>query len=193
MKKLLWTVLPVMAGLAIFPATLSAQVSTVQSGGKLTLNLNEKFRDLLNANNAGAEYIGASPTDDGEHFTVSGGTVRLGNGLGSVTSFGASTFTEGDNTLSLDQFEFEAFRFEDVVTAEVFLNGTDQGRLTVFVLSDDLFQAPLSYGKYTSGRVQFTFDPDFQADFSRYIPLAGLKPNEILGTFKLAVTLGKSN
>lgn len=183
---------PVLFTLALLPVSLHAQKGTVASGGTLSIALNAKFSGLLSSNNINVSYIGKAATNRGEQFSVSGGSVKLSNGVGAVESLGAMTFTEGDQSVALDQFEMLATKNTAYITAEVFTNGTDQGRFPVFVLTRNLFTPPVAYGKYSSGAVQFMINPDFQSEFADYIPINGLKPDEILGNFSMTVTVAKN-
>lgn len=177
-------------GLAASPS-LQAQTGHVAPGGTLAIVVAANVTKLFKEQNIDVTYIGSGPVRRGEKFDVTGGAVKLSNGAGSATSLGAMTFTEGSNTVALNQFDLLATAHNAYITANVVVNGKDEGRFPVFELAANLYMPPICYGPYSSGPVRFIINPDFQSEFADYIPISGLDPNSSLGVFSLDVTIEK--
>ncbi len=192
MNRLLHCVTPLVLWLAVSPAILRAQTDSIAKGGTLSVQLAGNVTTLLDQQDIGLTYVGTGTTKHGENFNVTGGAVNLASGSGSAQTAGSMSFTEGSSTITLNKFALLGTNPNAYITAEVAINGINQGRYPVFLLAANLYVAPLSPGAYSSGPVRFSINPAFQAEFADYIPINGLDPSSPIGTFSLSVTI-KSN
>ena len=180
---------PVLLAAPLLVGSLHAQTVKVAKNGTLSVTFAANVEKLFNQQNINVAFIGTSPIARGENFNVTGGAVNLATGSGSANSQGAIVFNEGDNSVALNALDLLGTSPNAYITADVVINGQDQGRFPVFLLVANLYEAPLTPGKYNSGSVRFSINPEFQSEFADYIPITGLDPTAPLGTFDLKVTI----
>ena len=167
-------------------AAAHGQTNTIYNGS-MTLSFSAYLTDLLQAQGATVSFSNYSASG----FKVKGGSVDAATGAAEVQSLSRIVFKADGVQVILEDLEVDASSGSATISAELKVNGVDEGRYAIFQIVSAGSVSAEAIGRHkeeaTVQNVQFTVNPEFAGELNEMFQFASFDASQVLGTIALDV------